>query len=924
MNVGKITFKTSQDASFIYSNNAFRCDPPTVTAVVNATNVVIYVTSFSEIIGDTPNAFNYGRSEYTYATFDARLSGSQIWSATDSRSSSYAFQNLSYTDPYMFHGTCDESAIVGGTISSMTNAPPSTTAWRQNMTTPDLSAVTKQAAGCSVASVVRRADGSFASVDETSQDDGFEKVFYATNTPWAVRQTTCGADFTDSCSLGQTYAFLPTSGVNGTVPCSLRTEAVLLLPTSEFMTQIASLTSSGNSASQTLVWTVSTVQVASASGVNATAGVNRFQWLINHFPFFMSINSAGAVVETLASGVMAPPLMISVLGSDFSSGGPSYQRLMADGRIRMMWQTHAFVQQPADYVSGNPAATVMGPMAALAPVWTAKPGFTATCSNWVAVADQQPLPAGEDSTISCAKPGCMPVSQINMPAELLFGFLNGNNPNIYWTEYFLKIVCYITPSATVDIFTDIAVPFTTVVVPYQLQSVGGGLLTDAQTPPFSQFTVLGSTLLGTSASNVSFATYSEIVSISDTLISEATTLTDLFVSPDTLAPVQGNVQYGQAFAFTVGFSDASTRAYWRLRPELVVMAAFDGGAPPASSGTLSPASPLDVDFCGLNSTGLVGVWAITDSSAMGTAPSEPDALVNAALWGGSGTYLNVSDSMTPALKVLMLELLANNTFSSIEDMQGDIMPEQYRGLRLATAVVPDGRGGFAVPARNRFFLGNRQSTLAGYSVVFCAITIAMPYNQLRVANTFPAYTTEAAALLDTGYVNGEVPAPIRALGVTLGAKDALQYFIPANPISTAGVICTDVALANVTTIVSTDPQCIRFFTNATTSRRRQRRLLSVAPLSVSLFALQQRPQRSGVMSTFPLTFDTSATQLDTRSATVDGSNGLDTGAIVGITIGAVLAAAAIALTIFFATWTRKKGAGGTLSEISNKPNRMKL
>ena len=321
----------------------------------------------------------------------------------------------------------------------------------------------------------------------------------------------------------------------------------------------------------------------------------------------------------------------------------------------------------------------------------------------------------------------------------------------------------------------------------------------------------------------------------------------------------------QAFALTVQINNTDDRKLWRVRPELILMVAHTGDPPPEMSRTISPDDPLDATFCGLDREDLVTAWAITDASRIvsssidGGFDSEPDALVDTALWtigGGADPFYNVTDGISPELHAKLMDVLTKNSFSDIASMQGDIMPLTYRNRGLGVAVVPDSTGGFGMPARNRFFLG--KTTLSGYSISFCVITVAQPYGQLRVRNTFPVYTDMASALRDTASVSGIISPPVSILGVDMGASDALRYYVPAYPASTSGRVCTDVpsALGTLATTPSTDPACESLMSGTPVSRRRH--LLatqSIRPLSQNILAApkDKTPTTSGVRAVTFLT-----------------------------------------------------------------------
>lgn len=739
------------------------------------------------------------------------------------------------------------------------------------METPNLTTI--QTSGCTYPELSRNPDGTFAVSGNASSPRTFwsasKKPLGANlRSRWAVRQTTCGADEDDSCSLSKPYAFAPELGSNDTVACSLRTQAVIVIPIFEFLSSNIpkeTTVGTGGSSFRTFVWTVSVVEMASSSAINATYGVNVFEWRVTNRAFTLAISPAGAVVETLAVGTISPPMFISVVATQGVSGGPSSNRLMADGRVRMIWQTNAYVKQKNAPASAPD--TVLDVASMPAPEWVQKSGFVSECSAWTAAADGEAMAPGEASAVACATVGCVPIPQSQLPSSMFIGISKYASPvDPYWLQYTLKIVCYITPPFVADASMDIVLPETLINVPYALADADSGtLLTDATTLPFSQFGVQSVKLAKSESGAVSFDLTARLVILPESLVAGASALNDLFEDPESLPPVNNQLEYSQAFALTVQINSLDKRKLWRVRPSLILMAAHTGAPPTQMSKTITPEDPLDASFCGLDRPDLVTAWAITDASRVVSSSidagfaSEPDALVDTALWtvgGGTDAFYNITDGITPELRDKLTSVITNNSFSDITAMQGDIMPAAYRNQGLGVAVVPDSTGGFGMPARNRFFLG--KSTLSGYSISFCIVTVAQPYGQMRVRNTFPVYTDRASALRDTGSVNGVIAAPVAVMGTDMGATDALRYYVSSYPASTGGIVCTDTqgVLDPIATVSNTDPRCVDLMSGTPKSTER-RHLLATAyqPLSRNLYSVA-KPKAPMVSGVRPVTFVT--------------------------------------------------------------------
>ena len=562
LNVGTIQFGTTDQAGSAYANNALRCPAATATSNVIGNQVVIMVTSYSEVAGDTPGTvFNPGRSEYTYATFNPQLAAVPQWGAATSQPAADVFAAMEsgpFPDPYMFTGAC----TLGVAASAITNAPITPArGWTPALTTTNLTGLTTQAAGCSYATWVQQSDGSFrpATADDGPDAPG-HPLFWASSPMgagaqqpvWAVRQTTCDPR-EDVCSVSTPTAYLASGGGSDTVSCTLRTQAVLVVPFAQFMADIATETTiSGGSSLRTFVWSVSTVEVGSTSPLNATLGVNTFQWRVVHTPFVYLESVANGVVEVLPVGTIAPPLILSVSATQTVSGGSASQRVLSNGQVRIVWQTNAYVQQYSTNVSTGLPNTILDETlmetAAFTPLWKSNLGFTGTCSPWVAAADGETLPAGDDSTISCANPGCAPIYQSAVPAVLLMGLTSAaRNESQQWVHYYLKIVCYITPPAVPDPSVDLVLPDTFITIPYAfIDASTGNLLTSSINPPLSQFEVPSSTLPGTPVLGVPFDITARIVAIPESLVANVSTMSDYFAAPEMLQSVVGNLSYAEA------------------------------------------------------------------------------------------------------------------------------------------------------------------------------------------------------------------------------------------------------------------------------------------------------------------------------------------------------------------------------------------
>ena len=447
-------------------------------------------------------------------------------------------------------------------------------------------------------------------------------------------------------------------------------------------------------------------------------------------------------------------------------------------------------------------------------------------------------------------------------------------------------------------------------------------VTDTVNPPFVVFSTPPTTLPAVVSGDVNFELTARLVRLNNNTVAGATTLSELFSNPDALEPIAGAVAYSEAFAFSVQLADVATRAEWTVRPALVLMVAHSTDVVGLSAVTISDSAQLDVDFCGLNSTDLVAAWVIMDGGASSGAGAEPDTLVDAASWA-SGTALtslalgtSLANAFSPSLLATLQQAALTNNFTDIAGLQGSIMPRGVPPQAVGrVAVVPDSSGGFALPVRNRFF----NST--AYAISFCAVTVVEPYSQLVVGNpagaqwTFPAYTSRAAALADTGTVGGLVPPPIAVSGAALGAGDALLYFVPAAPASTAGVICGSSAVLGVAASPPNSSQCQALIQPAAGASRR-RVLATHRPLSVRLtLAAAPRPHAAAPVARAmflaqpppgPPSMTPAARADPARGGRDSSDHELPVAATVGIVVGSAGGIAAIAAGLFMYMRTKRR------------------
>ena len=315
---------------------------------------------------------------------------------------------------------------------------------------------------------------------------------------------------------------------------------------------------------------------------------------------------------------------------------------------------------------------------------------------------------------------------------------------------------------------------------------------------------------------------------------------------------------GWALKAAVASSHGSSFAsYARASCNSVLDATF------SPSPNLVTPNKLDASFCGLNRPDMVALWAMVDDPSNATA-TEPDGLVDATNWAlgavpGDVLGVNILDAMTPALFSNLQSALTNSSFNEFAALQHDILsPSVPRSAIGRAAVIPDGSGGFAVPIRNRLSVNG--GSVSGYSTMFCSVFVAQPYTPLVAYGMFPVYTNADAAAADTQTFNGVTPPPLAVPGYVLNPAegDALLYFFPSVPASTAGMICGSVgvlgpyvptdAIGGFKMLDPSSPECTAFLQRMKGAATGRRRLLaSQSPLSFSTFRTSA-PQPPTVVS----------------------------------------------------------------------------
>lgn len=145
---------------------------------------------------------------------------------------------------------------IAPTLGDVTIAPEF--GWATGVTTDDIRFVTVPSAGCDCTSALQRSDGSYAFADDCFGD---ARQYWSGPNDWSIRQTTCGADQTDECSVDRPESFASDSG---SANCTLRTDGIIIKTLPEFTKIATETTAAGGSSARTFTWSLTAVEVGSS------------------------------------------------------------------------------------------------------------------------------------------------------------------------------------------------------------------------------------------------------------------------------------------------------------------------------------------------------------------------------------------------------------------------------------------------------------------------------------------------------------------------------------------------------------------------------------------------------------------------------------------------------------------------------------
>lgn len=738
-----ITIHSGSEAAYTYSNEPFQCVQPTVDLQVNATHVYILTTSYSQQEADTRTTNGpAGRTQFAFGTFLSNVAypTAPFWdpaaptavTTADMFGTTYLTGNV---DTYLNMGSCGLGKNAGDSfvnVTQLTIAPTFTA--DENTPSSSLTSIIDAGnsvpmSGCDCATYAVTADGVVdltLGLDMSASDNYVcpiteitdtttNHIFYtksgskfngraaatiagqkgitqaSTTNSWSYRQTTCGANDGDECGTATDDGAIPftgkgiTSSVDSTTAtCSIRTEALLIMPVEQFIivmkdnnNAIVTNSASGGSSNLQYTWEDYVIEYASTAAVDATNGVDVFQTRVTPSRFKLNLYPAGAVVQSLGVGDVAPPMLLHTTATG-NTGAVAWAQRVNANTLKMTWQFDAFVQQSTRATVSSAYDTVFKSLAGtggdgmrveddvtstpiLLFTGSGASNFNYTCDPWYTtqneLTDQTTLtttsatPGVITSGYGCANSACAPYAQSKLPSDLLSGLTAGALAKaLFWVQYHVTVVCTInhfggTPYVNTDPFR---LPTTTIRMKYRLaDDVDGNELTDMSVPPFSDIVQVGYTAPGTLTSDISFNLTASMIQLKETDIRDAEDLTDLVYTSEDNSPLPGQLVYSEAMAVKVQIDDAisetntgialpadapgataigNIRNAWQLQPALMLMVAHDTSKTVAagfangyeeftsSTSKPTPADPLDVTWCGLDQTdAVVAVWSVQDT-----------------------------------------------------------------------------------------------------------------------------------------------------------------------------------------------------------------------------------------------------------------------------------------------------------------------
>jgi hypothetical protein len=608
------------------SASDFPCDQPVAELIANETHALVRLTHWSQLDGDGPPVA--GRTVFTYATWIPQLGTQPLqWDPANPQYNPYTTNAYNprrvapgaqplNLDTYMYQGTCSLAVAQGAgypTVSALTRTPEGPTL---GMSTTDLAAFTVQAAGCecAVAEALDGTDFVLAPRGGPCIQPNPAVPQYLTANPltqpgWAIRQTV-------------------ESGGN----CSIKTEALFMATVQQLMA-MPFVMGGQTSRDVIMAFTLTTVEVASASP--AGAAVDMFESRVLQHPFQFTQRTASAASVSLRYYMLSAPMAIHVAGTES-------ERINATSS-RGVWSLHAY------FMRDSPDADI----AWIRPVMNSSEAITNCVSNFTYVRD---------------------VTEDVVHADT--GYQAPIDPDNEWVFYDVDVICDITDQYTTDETQDVQLKPSLFQLYYAL-AFGDRIVTDEDDPPHATFYATFY------ARGVEYEYTAPMLSMamgnidgSHNSLSEAVQNNE-----HNLAAPGQTASKGDMYAIKIQLPNSFDRNAFEIRPALVVAVARQYPASNPGITSLPPGGGgLPGDWCDMDDTSdVLELMVLADDDDDGELSNTADAsLVGPVL----AAELAAAQGRDDTIKSTMF--------------QGDVVGGSSAAEPSLT-VVPDGKGGIAIP-----------------------------------------------------------------------------------------------------------------------------------------------------------------------------------------------------------------------------------
>lgn len=796
----------------------FVCEAPSTRLVANATHVVLLLSHGSAFGQAVP----FGRTPFTFATFEASLAAADLqWDPSSASSAqrpfgvdnppvSEAFAAYA-SDKRLYTGSCAlgsaaatpytslplYTGLVGYPfVGNLTQQLPKTSSLSNSMTTPDLVGLTPQAAGCSCVAYTLTGDVLRTVADDAARSARLVNypcltTFEGGNAFYAASQ---GATILPTAPLSKAAA---SSGgwalrqwVNTSAACPIRTEAMFPFPLSWFKT-LPFVEVRETSDLLQLSWNLYTIEVGSTAVWNpASPRLDALEKRVTAHRHTVDSYTAGAVVTSISSGTVLPPVIVRVVSTHAVRQSASSALIHA--RALLYVRQHGNATKGRHLLASDSLVLDDGVMTALMPsLIISSGGWDVSCGLMVHSTDgQYPASTG----YACDTASCSTVLQSELPSYVSQGFNPYSTVDYVWLGYKFTLACNVTATAGLDEAAHLVLPSTEVRIPYGVRDSQNNLtITDSFDTPYATFLIQYARAVAVDNKKaLVFPLTARVVQLNEVATLPAT-LTDA-VEANEFNDVTGlhRFAYSQGLAFKVQLSNAADRVQWQVKPIITLLVATSSAAStPSSWQAMNATERLQPGWCGLAGGDALTAVAIRGELPPGQWPSQ------------------LTNALEPSLLAELAALYTNASMQGASLLQTSL----YAGTPTEATMVADATGGLAFPLRNRLRVAGTAGT---YGVRMCSLVQMTPYAPVSRGGYYPLYPTASAA---TRVTPDSTAAPVP---VVVGA---LKWWMPG-----AGPLRCAPAAAGIAGAL--DPsECVA---QATPTRRRSARRSLLQTVSVQL------------------------------------------------------------------------------------------